>query len=281
MHTQHAQEFFVARGVGPQAHQRVRDRVAQHIYQGAQLLGGIAQQHAAACIDIRALGRQQQLQRFANLPAMAFFHRVVRAHFHALGVTEVRRFLERDIFGNVHHHGAWTAGTGNMESFFQRRSQVTHILDEEIVLDDGTRNTHGVALLESIQANRWRGHLAGNDDHGNGVHVGRGDAGDGIGQARAGSDQRHTHVACGAGVAVGSMHSRLFVAHQHVLNGVLLVQRIVDVEHRTTGVAPDVLHVFGLQGLDEDFCAHEFGRTDGAGGCGCVVSLGEFHDQPL
>jgi hypothetical protein len=43
-----------------------------------------------------------------------------------------------------------------------------------------------------------------------------------------------------------------------VLDGVLLVERVVDVQDRAAGIAPDVLDAFGLQGLDEDFGAAEF-----------------------
>jgi hypothetical protein len=68
--------------------------------------------------------------------------------------------------------------------------------------------------------------------------------GDGVGHARAGGDQRHAHVARGPGVAVGRVHGRLLMAHEHVLDGVLLVQGVVDVEHRAARVAPDVLDAF-------------------------------------
>jgi hypothetical protein len=53
------------------------------------------------------------------------------------------------------------------------------------------------------------------------------------------------------------MHCGLFMAHQHVLNGVLLVECVVDVEHRPAGVAPQVFDAFGLQRLDQHFGAHE------------------------
>jgi hypothetical protein len=124
-----------------------------------------------------------------------------------------------------------------------------HVLDQEVVLDDGARDANGVALLEGIQANGGRGHLAGDDHHRNAVHVGRGNAGDRIGDARAGGDQRHTDVARGARIAVGRMHGRLFVAHQHVLDGVLLVESVVDVQDGTAGVAPDVLDVSACRAL--------------------------------
>ncbi|EKD97596.1 MAG: hypothetical protein ACD_23C00844G0002 [uncultured bacterium] len=83
------------------------------------------------------------------------------------------------------------------------------------------------------------------------------------------------------------MHCRLFMAHQHMLNGVLLVQRVVDVQNCAAWVAPDVLNVFGLQRLDEDFRTHEVLRAGGGGvalggsGCRCEFSLCDFHDQPL
>jgi hypothetical protein len=163
---------------------------------------------------------------------------------------------------------------------------VARILDQEVVLDDGPGDAHRVAFLEGIQADGMRRHLAGDDHHGDAVHVGRGNAGDGIGHARAGGDQRHADVTRGAGVTIGRMHRRLLMAHQHVLDGVLLVERVVNVQHRATGVAPDVLDAFGLQGLDEDFGTAQFGNGElGDFCCGrCRRSdfgFGDFHDQPL
>ena len=64
-----------------------------------------------------------------------------------------------------------------------------------------------------------------------------------------GGDQRHTHFARGTGKAVGRVHRRLLVAHQNVLNGVLLVKRVVDVQNSTAGVAPDVFARFRLEAL--------------------------------
>ena len=49
------------------------------------------------------------------------------------------------------------------------------------------------------------------------------------------------------------MHCGLFVAYQHVLNGVLLEESVVDVQYSTAWVTPDVLDVLGLEGFNEDF----------------------------
>jgi hypothetical protein len=72
------------------------------------------------------------------------------------------------------------------------------------------------------------------------------------------------------------------MAHQHVLDGVLLVERVVDVEDGTTRVTPDVFHTFGLQGADHDFGAHElFGGGGLCGGSCGQFGLVDFHDEPF
>jgi len=158
---------------------------------------------------------------------------------------------------------------------------VLDVLDQEVVLDDRARDAHGIAFLEGVQANGGRGHLARHHHHRDTVHVGGGDAGDRVRHARAGGDQGHADFAGGARIAVGRVYGRLFVAHQHVLDGVLLVERVVDVQDGAAGVAPDEPDVLGLQGLDEDFGAAQFGRAVAGRGGGLEFGLGDFHDQPL
>jgi hypothetical protein len=139
-----------------------------------------------------------------------------------------------------------------VKSFLHHIDQVAHIFDQEIVFDDGAGDADGVAFLEGIQANRVGGHLPGDDDHRDAVHVGCGNACDGIGHAGTRGDQRHTHITRGTCIAVSSMNSCLLVAHQNVLNRVLFVKRVVDVQYGATGVAPEVFDVFCLQGFDKN-----------------------------
>ena len=53
------------------------------------------------------------------------------------------------------------------KAFFIDLRHMAHILDQEIVLDDRASNAHGIALLEGIQTDRMRRHLAGHDHHRN------------------------------------------------------------------------------------------------------------------
>jgi hypothetical protein len=67
VHAGHAEELPVARRVGAQAHQGVGDRKAEEARELGQLLGRVGQDHAAAGVDHRALGFEQQLHRLLDL----------------------------------------------------------------------------------------------------------------------------------------------------------------------------------------------------------------------
>ncbi len=125
------------------------------------------------------------------------------------------------------------------------------------MLHAGTRDADRIALLERILADRGGRHLAADDDERDGIHVGRGDAGHRIGDAGAGGHETHADIARGARIGVGGMNRGLFVAHEDVLDLVLLVQLVVDVEYRAAGIAPNELDFFVGQR------AHEHGAADG------------------
>mmetsp|Transcript_75033 Transcript_75033/g.176104 ORF Transcript_75033/g.176104 Transcript_75033/m.176104 type:complete len:330 (-) Transcript_75033:4705-5694(-) len=287
VHAEHAEETRVGARHCAQAHQRVGAGEAEQVDQLAQLGRGFAQDDPAAGVDVRAPGLQQQLHGLADLAAVALLHRVVGPHLDAVRVAE-HSLGKRDILGDVHDDRAGTAGAGDVEGLLQRQRQIAHVLDEEVVLDDWPRDAHRVALLEGIQADRRRGHLARDDDHRDRVHIGRRDAGDGIRDARARGHQGDADLAGRSRKAVGGMDGGLLVAHQHMLDALLLVERVVDVEHRAAGVAPEVAHPFGLQAANEDLGAVEL-RGGGCGGEGSRLRQGgalEFrgrhvHFEPL
>jgi hypothetical protein len=155
-----------------------------------ELVGGIAQDHAAAGIDHRPLGFQQQLHRLLDLSLMTLDHRVVGTHRDRFRIG-VLAFRRRDVLRDVDQHRAWAAALGQVEGLLDGRGQVVDVLDQEVVLDAGPGDADGVDFLEGVLADVGGGHLAGNDDHRDRIHVGGGDAGDGVGHPGAGSDQGH------------------------------------------------------------------------------------------
>jgi hypothetical protein len=141
--------------------------------------------------------------------------------------------------------------------------QLAHILDQEIVLHAGPGNAHGIHFLEGILADGRGGNLAGDHHHGNGIHVGGGDTRHRVGGAGAGCHDGHADLAGTTGVGVGRMDGRLLMAHQDVLEILLLVDFVIDVEYRAARVPEDVLDTFVAQTADNDFRTGQFHVSHG------------------
>ncbi|MND73429.1 hypothetical protein D3C80_650030 [compost metagenome] len=256
VHAQHADELAVGTREGAEAHQGVGDRQVEHLRQLGELLGCATHDHATAGVHDRALGGQQHLGSLADLAGVAADRRAVGTQLDLFRVA-VFELLGRvaHVLRNVDHHRAGTAGLGDVEGLLDHLGDFRGMLDDEAVLHDRAGDTDHVGFLEGVGTDHVARHLAGQDHHRNGVHVGGGDAGDGVGRARAGSHQHHTGLAGGAGVAVGHMGSSLFMTDQDVGHVVFLEQGIVDMQEGTARVPVDVLNAFVTQRADDHFSA--------------------------
>jgi len=86
-----------------------------------------------------------------------------------------------DVFGDVDDDGTWAAGGGDMKGFGDYARDIARAHDKVAVFNDGESEAEDVGFLESAATNHSGGDLAGDGDHGNGVHEGIGDASDEIG----------------------------------------------------------------------------------------------------
>lgn len=256
MHPEHAEELAVCAGIPAEAHQGVGHRQVEHLRQLGQRRRGIAHDHAAAGIDHRALGGQEHLGGLADLSRVTANGRAVRTQLDLLRIG-IFEFLRRvaHVLRNIHDHRPRTTGLRQVEGLLDHLGNFRGMLDDEAVLHDRPGDPDHVGFLERIGTDHVARHLARQDHHRDGVHVCGGDTGDGVGRARAGSHQHDTGLAGGAGVAVGHMGSRLFVAHQDVGHVVLLEERVVDMQEGTTRVPVDVLNAFVAQRADDHFSA--------------------------
>ena len=126
------------------------------------------------------------------------------------------------------------------------------------MLDARTGDPDIVHFLEGIVAYQGGGDLPGEDHHGYGIHIGRGDAGNRIGGAGPRSHQHHAGPAGGAGIPVRRMGRPLLVAHQDMLDVLLPEQCIIDVQYRPTGVTEHILDTFILQALNDNLGSGQF-----------------------
>ena len=163
------------------------------------------------------------------------------------------------VLGDVDEHGAGAAGGGDLEGLADGGRDVFGARDEEVVLGDGQRDAGDVDLLEGVGAEDLGGDLAGDGDDGDGVEHGGGEAGDEVGRAGAGGGHADAGASGGARVAVGHVRGALLVAHEHVVDGGELAQRVVDREDGSAGIAEDGGGAFAGERGPEDFGAGEGG----------------------
>src|SRR5690606_1672445 len=128
-------------------------------------------------------------------------------------------------------------------------------LDHVVVIHDGAGNTDHVGFLKGVVTDPVLGYLTGDHHQGDGIHVGGGNAGDGIGGTGPRGDQHRPHLAGDAGIGIGGVDRGLLVAHQDMVHLVLPENGIVDMQRRPTGVAPDMLDTRVVQGTDQDVAA--------------------------
>ena len=185
---------------------------------------------------------------------MTFVNRVIGTHLNRFRVTRIGYFFKGDIFRDIDHDRAGATAARNMKGFFQGYRQIACVLHQKIMFHHGARNAHRIAFLKRVKPDSVSGNLSGHNDQGNTVHVGGGNAGHSVGNTRSRGDQRDADVASGTRITIGSVHSGLLVTDQNMPDSVLLVKSIVNVQHGTTRVPPDVLDAFSLQGFDENLC---------------------------
>ena len=157
--------------------------------------------------------------------------------------------------------GPGAAGGGDVERLGDDAGQVLRAHDELVVLGDRAGDADRVALLERIRADGAGGDLAGDDDHGDRVHVGVAQRGDHVGGGRTARHHRHAGTAGDVGVALGHVARTLLVAHEDVADGALQ-KRVVGGEDAAAGEAEHDLGPGHLQALDECLCSGELHGSD-------------------
>ena len=126
------------------------------------------------------------------------------------------------------------------------------ILHQIIVLGAVPRDADRIGLLERVGADQGGRHLPGDDDHRDRIHQRVGDAGDGVGRARARGDEHDAGLAGRPRIAFRRVGRGLLMADEDVADPLLLEHRVVDRQHRAAGIAEHDLHAEIAQRLDQD-----------------------------
>ena len=114
-------------------------------------------------------------------------------------------------------------------------------------------DTVDIDLLEGILAQQGQGHVAGDRNNRNAVHVSSGDAGDQIGRSGTAGSHADTYFAGGARIAVRRVRGALLMGCQIMSDLIsLFIKCIIYIQDRTAGISENGIHTLLEQAFDDD-----------------------------
>ena len=253
VHPQHPEPLRPGCRIGAEPHQRGGHRRAADPREFAQQLAcrGAGVDDPAAGIQHRPLGGGEHVHR-------RFDARLVGLDLRAIGLVADRAGLgvarggDLHVLRDVDHDRTGATRGRDVERLVDRRAELGGILDQVIVLRTMPRDADGVRFLERVGPDQRGRHLAGDHDHRDRIHQRIGNAGNRVGRAGARGDEHHAGLAGRARVTLGGMRGGLLMANEDVLDPPRPEQRVVDWQHRATGVAEHDFHAEIAQRLDQD-----------------------------
>ena len=281
VHAGHAEVLGVRVGECTDSVQGGDDGCADELSQLVELFGGTGAYQATADVEDGALGLGDELCSFVNLLGVTAGDGGVATQLQVFGDAAVFHHADLCVLGDVHEHGAGAAGGCNVECCSQCAGDVLRVGDHEGVLGDGHCHADDVSFLECVGAEQCGGHLAGNCDEGDGVHVCVCDCGQQVGCAGAGGCDAHAGLAAGHGVALGCVTCTLLVADQDVADLLGVVQGVIGRQNSSTRQAEYVSHTQVFEGADDclrtghAFCGSvcrviRSGKSHGHGNASCL-----------
>ena len=233
------------------AHHGLDHRDGTALSQLQQLSAGISQPHAAAGTDEGLAGAGDGLYHPLDLQIVALDAGLIAPDVHLFGVVKALQVLLLHVNGNINENRTGPAGGGDVEGLLHHPGDVVGVFDQVAVLGEGGHRAGDVHLLEDIPAQQVAGHLAGDGHHGDGVHVGRSNAGNQIGGARAAGHHAHAHLAADAGIAGSHMARILLRPYQSICDLRVFLQGIHRRADGRSGVAKHMGHALPQQTFNQ------------------------------
>ena len=219
----------------------------------------ITQFHTLTYEGQRFLGIVNQFSSLAHSLLIQFRIRHIRTDVVALHGLPVD-LLNLCILGKVEHHRTRAPCAGNIKRTTHGPSHVVSMTNLIAPLGDRLRHTYEIDLLEEVSTQGACRHLTSNHHDGRRIHHGIGNTRQRVGNTRTTGNQYHAHLTAHASIALSSMGSTLFVAHQYMVETFLLAscivkKRIVCRHNRASRVSEDGLHPLSLQSPHQRLCS--------------------------
>ena len=225
---------------------------------------GSGSDDASADVEDGAFGFFDQAENFMEGDFVRRRRAVEAGDIHLGGPSDLGGgFL--DVFRDIDHNGAGATGGSDMKGFGHDPGNISRMHHEVTVFNDREGDSKDVGFLKGAATDSGGGNLAGDGDHGDGVHVGIGNASDEVGCARTGSGHHDANFSGGPGVALGHERPALFVAGKNSADLFRSGQGLVEHHARAARVSEDGVDAGVLEGLDEEIASHRGGTETGLG----------------
>ena len=122
----------------------------------------------------------------------------------------------------------------------------------------GPGDTGGIGFLEGVVTDQMRRYLTGQTDHWNAVHQRIGKTGHRVGGAGTRRDQHNADFARRPGITFRHMDRATFLAHENMLELVLLEDRVINWQHCAARIAEHGIHTLIYESFDNNFSAGHF-----------------------
>ena len=176
----------------------------------------------ASCQEKRSFGFAKGLDGTFQLPDMYTGVWLVTANVYAFRIFRTAKF-SHDVFRKIDQDRTWTAGTCDVEGFFDNTSKVFTVADGYAIFCDASGDADNINFLKGIVSNEMACYLPGEANKWNTVVIGSRKAGNKVGGSRTACDQADSHFSGSTGVSIGCMDQRLLVAGEDHGNVILFV----------------------------------------------------------
>ena len=165
-----------------------------------------------------------------------------------------------DVFGDVHQDWTRTATGREVKRLMNDLRKLRKLLHHEIVLGAGARDAERIGFLEGVAADQFGRHLPGDRHNWDRIHERVDQCGHQIRRAGTGRRAAHADLARGARVSLSREARVLLVAHQDVLD-LVIVKRVIQRQRHAAGISEEGIHLLAQQAFEDDLrTRHQFGR---------------------
>ena len=226
-----------------QAHQSAGHRRADALRKLQHQPPGIGPDDAAADVKHRAARLGDERGHARDL--------LLRTPFRLRGPTRLGPGFhvanaQKNILGNIHHHGAGASGLGDLKRARDHFEKLLRVHRHEAVLGDGEREPKSVHLLEGVGAEQRAGDLPGDGHQRHAVELGVGDGREEIRRARPGGAKADGGPARHARHALRDEPRALFMPREDVPDGAV-VKRVVKGQNGAAGNAGEHFNALAFE----------------------------------